>query len=55
MVAPCSAPRRKATRPSRLAASTHVFDATELYAREDGEVGDGTDNHAFNAGSRMTR
>jgi outer membrane autotransporter protein len=37
-----------------LAASAHVADATELYARYDGEVGGGTDNHAFTAGLRMT-
>lgn len=37
-----------------LAATTHVADATELYARYDGEVGGGTDNHAFTAGLRMT-
>jgi uncharacterized protein with beta-barrel porin domain len=37
-----------------LAASGHVADATELYARYDGEVGGGTDNHAFTAGLRMT-
>ena len=37
-----------------LAATTHVADTTELYARYDGEVGGGTDNHAFTAGLRMT-
>jgi outer membrane autotransporter protein len=36
-----------------LAARTHVADATELYARYDGEVGGGSDNHAFTAGLKM--
>ncbi len=35
-------------------AETHIAEATELYARYDGEVGGGTDNHAFTAGLRMT-
>jgi outer membrane autotransporter protein len=35
-------------------ARTNIAAATELYARYDGEVGGGTDNHAFNAGLRMT-
>jgi fibronectin-binding autotransporter adhesin len=33
---------------------TTIADMTELYARYDGEVGGGTDNHAFNVGLRMT-
>jgi len=37
-----------------LAARTHVADATELYARYDGEVGGGSHNHAFTAGLEMT-
>jgi uncharacterized protein with beta-barrel porin domain len=37
-----------------LALETHVAATTELYARYDGEVGGGTDNHAFTAGLRMT-
>jgi outer membrane autotransporter protein len=37
-----------------LAVETHVSDSTELYARYDGEVGGGTDNHAFTAGVHMT-
>ncbi|HLG49574.1 MAG TPA: autotransporter domain-containing protein [Reyranella sp.] len=32
---------------------TKVGEATELYARYDGEVGGGSDNHAFMAGLRM--
>ena len=31
-----------------------IADSTEIYARYDGEVGGGTDNHAFSAGLRMT-
>ncbi len=34
-------------------AGTKVADAAGLYGRYDGEVGGGTDNHAFNAGFRM--
>ncbi|MBS0539407.1 MAG: autotransporter outer membrane beta-barrel domain-containing protein, partial [Proteobacteria bacterium] len=34
--------------------NTHVAETTELYARYDGEVGGGSDNHAFTAGLRMT-
>jgi uncharacterized protein with beta-barrel porin domain len=30
-----------------------VSEATEFYARYDGEVGGGTDNHAITAGLRM--
>jgi uncharacterized protein with beta-barrel porin domain len=37
-----------------LAAIADVADATELYARYDGEVGGGSDSHAFTAGLRMT-
>jgi fibronectin-binding autotransporter adhesin len=33
---------------------TRIAEMTELYARYDGEVGGGTDNHAFNVGLRMT-
>jgi autotransporter-associated beta strand protein len=32
---------------------TKVGESTELYARYDGEVGGGSDNHAFNVGLRM--
>ena len=32
---------------------TKVGELTELYARYDGEVGGGSDNHAFNVGLRM--
>jgi outer membrane autotransporter protein len=36
-----------------LGLSTKIADSTELYARYDGEVGGGTDNHAFTAGVRV--
>jgi autotransporter-associated beta strand protein len=35
-------------------ARTHIASSTELYARYDGEVGGGTDNHAVNVGVRIT-
>ena len=37
-----------------LAANTAVADRSSIYFRYDGEVGTGTDNHAFSAGLRMT-
>jgi outer membrane autotransporter protein len=37
-----------------LMARSRIADATELYARYDGQVGGGTDNHALTAGLRMT-
>jgi outer membrane autotransporter protein len=37
-----------------MMARGRVAEATELYARYDGQVGGGTDNHAFSAGLRMT-
>jgi uncharacterized protein with beta-barrel porin domain len=35
-------------------ARTHIASSTELYARYDGEVGGGTDNHTVNVGVRIT-
>ena len=37
-----------------FAANTLIAERTSLYFRYDGEVGTGTDNHAFSAGLRMT-
>jgi autotransporter-associated beta strand protein len=37
-----------------LAADTAIAEATSLYVRYDGEVGGGSDAHAFTAGLRMT-
>ncbi len=37
-----------------LSAKAHIAETTEFYARYDGEVGGGSDNHAFTAGLRMT-
>jgi autotransporter-associated beta strand protein len=37
-----------------FAANTALADATSLFIRYDGEVGGGSDNHAFTAGLRMT-
>jgi uncharacterized protein with beta-barrel porin domain len=37
-----------------LAASTHVSHTTELYARYDGDIGNGSENHAFTAGMCAT-
>jgi hypothetical protein len=37
-----------------LATSAKIAEAVEFYARYDGEVGGGTDNHAFTGGFRMT-
>jgi outer membrane autotransporter protein len=34
-------------------ASTNVADSTQIYLRYDGDVGSGTDNHAFNLGMRI--
>ena len=48
-----AAPQRDAATIG-LAANTAITDRTSLYFRYDGEVGTGTDNHAFNAGFRMT-
>ncbi len=48
-----AAPQRDAASIG-LAASTAIAERTSLYFRYDGEVGTGTDNHAFNAGFRMT-
>jgi outer membrane autotransporter protein len=36
-----------------LSMMSKIADATNLYARYDGEVGDGADNHAFTAGLSM--
>jgi outer membrane autotransporter protein len=36
-----------------FAANTALADATSLFFRYDGEVGGGSDNHAFTAGLRM--
>ena len=35
-------------------AATSVADSVQLYARYDGEIGSGTDNHAFNLGLRIS-
>ena len=35
-------------------AATSVADAVQLYLRYDGEIGSGTDNHAFNLGVRLS-
>jgi uncharacterized protein with beta-barrel porin domain len=37
-----------------LAANTTVGERSSVYFRYDGEVGTGTDSHAFSAGLRMT-
>ena len=37
-----------------FAANTAIAERTSIYFRYDGEVGTGTDNHAFSAGLRMT-
>jgi autotransporter-associated beta strand protein len=37
-----------------FSARTQIVSATELFAHYDGQVGGGTDNHAFTAGLRMT-
>jgi hypothetical protein len=37
-----------------FSAGTTLADSTQLYLRYGGEVGGGTDNHAFNVGVRMT-
>ncbi len=37
-----------------LAANTAIAEATAVYLRYDGEVGQGSDNHVFSAGLRMT-
>jgi autotransporter-associated beta strand protein len=48
-----AAPQRDAATIG-LAANTNIAERTALYFRYDGEVGNGTDNHAFSAGLRMT-
>jgi hypothetical protein len=35
-------------------AKTAIVEATQLHLRYDGEIGNGTDNHALNVGVRMT-
>lgn len=37
-----------------LAANTAIAEATQIYLRYDGEVGNGADNHVFSAGLRMS-
>jgi len=37
-----------------LRASTAIATATQFYLRYDGEIGSGTDNHAFNVGVRLS-
>ncbi|SEO74233.1 autotransporter-associated beta strand repeat-containing protein [Rhodospirillales bacterium URHD0017] len=37
-----------------LRASTNLATSTQLYLRYDGDIGSGTDNHAFNVGLRMS-
>ena len=37
-----------------FSASTGVADSRAVYLRYDGEIGSGTDNHAFNVGVRMS-
>ena len=36
-----------------LSMMSRIAEATELYARYDGEVGNGADDHAFTAGLSM--
>ncbi|TAJ39348.1 MAG: autotransporter outer membrane beta-barrel domain-containing protein, partial [Reyranella sp.] len=48
-----AAPQRDAAAVG-FAANTAIAERTSLYFRYDGEVGTGTDNHAFSAGLRMT-
>ncbi|MGQ0582931.1 MAG: autotransporter outer membrane beta-barrel domain-containing protein [Reyranella sp.] len=48
-----AAPQRDAAAIG-LAANTAIAERTSLYFRYDGEVGTGTDSHAFSAGLRMT-
>ncbi|MDP1839597.1 MAG: autotransporter outer membrane beta-barrel domain-containing protein, partial [Reyranella sp.] len=48
-----AAPQRDAASLG-FAANTLIADRTSLYFRYDGEVGTGTDNHAFSAGLRMS-
>jgi fibronectin-binding autotransporter adhesin len=37
-----------------LQANTLVADGAQIYFRYDGELGGGSDNHAFTAGVRLT-
>jgi outer membrane autotransporter protein len=37
-----------------LRASTNLAASTQLYLRYDGDIGSGTDNHAFNVGLRLS-
>ena len=48
-----AAPQRDAAALG-FAASTAIAENTSIYFRYDGDVGTGTDNHAFSAGLRMT-
>ena len=48
-----AAPQRDAASLG-FAANTLIAERTSLHFRYDGEVGTGTDNHAFSAGLRMT-
>ncbi|MDP3162044.1 MAG: autotransporter outer membrane beta-barrel domain-containing protein, partial [Reyranella sp.] len=48
------APAARDTATLALAANTAVAERSSIYFRYDGEVGAGTDNHAFSAGLRMT-
>ncbi len=48
-----AAPRRNATAIG-FSATTTLAAATQLYLRDDGEIGSGTDNHALNVGVRFT-
>jgi hypothetical protein len=35
-------------------ANTRIAEQAQLYPRYDGEIGSGTDNHAFNLGVRIS-
>ena len=35
-------------------ASANIAAATQIYLRYDGDIGSGTDNHALNAGLRLS-
>jgi len=37
-----------------LRANTRIAEQVQLYLRYDGDIGSGTDNHAFNLGLRMS-
>ena len=51
---PSTAPRRSAMPPSSASRpAPRVAEQAQLYLRYDGEIGSGTDNHAFNLGVRI--